>query len=72
MRVIVVVTAEDAVVNIHTLGAVCEGILMFWVFLIWSEHLVEMLAAFLAYKAVKQDGGWQVLGKVHECYKIVH
>ena len=29
MRVIVVVTAEGAVVNIHTLGAICEGILMF-------------------------------------------
>ena len=29
MRVIVVVTAEGAVVNIYTLGAICEGILMF-------------------------------------------
>ena len=29
MRVIAVVTAEDVVVNIHTLGAIYEGILMF-------------------------------------------
>ena len=29
MRVIEVVTAEGAVVNIHTLGAICEGVLMF-------------------------------------------
>ena len=72
MRLIAVVTAEGAVVNIHTLGAICEGILMFWVSLIWSKHLVEMLAAFLVYKAVIQDGGWLVVERVHECYKIVH
>ena len=29
MKVIAVVTAEGAVVNIHTLGAICQGILMF-------------------------------------------
>ena len=29
MRVIVVVTAEGAAVNIHTLGAICAGILTF-------------------------------------------
>ena len=29
MGVIAVVTLEGAVVNIHTLGAICEGILMF-------------------------------------------
>ena len=29
MRVIEVVTADSAVVNIHTLGAICEGILIF-------------------------------------------
>ena len=29
MRVIVVGAAEGAVVNIHTLGDICEGILMF-------------------------------------------
>ena len=34
MRVIVVATVEGAVVNVHTLGAICEGILMFRVFLI--------------------------------------
>ena len=28
MRVIAVVTAEGVVVNIYTLGAICEGILM--------------------------------------------
>ena len=51
-----VVTAEGAVVNIHTLGAICEGILTLQVFLIFSEHWAEMLAAFLVYKAVIQDG----------------
>ena len=34
MRVITVVTPEGAVVNIYTLAAICEGILMFLVFLI--------------------------------------
>ena len=29
MRVIAVITAEGAVVNIHILGVICEGILMF-------------------------------------------
>ena len=47
MSVMVVVTAEDAVVNIHMLDALCEGILMLWVFLIFSEYWAEMLAAFL-------------------------
>ena len=28
MRVIAVVAAEGAVINIHTLGAICEGMLM--------------------------------------------
>ena len=42
----VVVSAEGAVVNIHTLSAICEGILTLWVFLICSEHQAEMLAAF--------------------------
>ena len=32
MSVIVVVTAEGAVVNIHMLGAISEGILTLWVF----------------------------------------
>ena len=56
MRVIVVVTAEDAVVYIQTFGAICEGILTSEVFLICNEHLVEILAVFLTYKAVVQDG----------------
>ena len=52
----VVVTAEGAVVNIHTLGVICEGILTLWVFLIFSEHWAAMLAAFLVYNAVIQVG----------------
>ena len=52
----VVVTAEDAVVNIPTVGAICEGILTLWIFLIFSEHWEEMLAAFLVYNAVIQVG----------------
>ena len=58
MRVSVVVTAEGAVVNIQTFGAICEGILTSEVFLICNEHLVEILAVFLVYKAVVQDGGF--------------
>ena len=58
MRVIVVVTAEGAVVNIQIFGAIWEGILISEVFLICNEHLVEILAVFLAYKAVVQDGGF--------------
>ena len=58
MRVNVVVTAEGAVVNIQTVGATCEGILTSEVFLICSEHLVEIPVLFLAYKAVVQDGGF--------------
>ena len=57
-RVSVVVTAEGAVVNIQTFGAIYEGILTSKVFLICNEHLVEILAVFLAYKAVVQDGGF--------------
>ena len=57
MRVIVDVTVEDAEISIHTFGAICEGILMLWVFLICSEHLVEMVVVFLVYKVVIQDGG---------------
>ena len=47
----VVVNAEGVVVNIQTFGATCEGILTSEVFLICNEHLVEILAVFLAYKA---------------------
>ena len=58
MRVIVVATAEGAVVNIQTFGAICEGILISEVFLICDEHLVEILAVFLVYKAVMHDSGF--------------
>ena len=58
MRVILVVTTEGAVVRIQTFGASCEGILTSELFLICSEHLIEILAVFLAYKAVMQDGGF--------------
>ena len=51
-----VVTAEGAVVTIHTLGAICEGILTLWVFLIFSEHQTELLTAFLVYNALIQVG----------------
>ena len=58
MRVIVVVTAEGAIVKIQTFGVSCEGILTSECFLICNEHLVEILAVFLVYKAVMQDGGF--------------
>ena len=58
MRVIVVVTAEGAIVEIQTFGASYEGILTSELFLICNEHLVEILAVFLAYRAVMQDGGY--------------
>ena len=58
MSVMVVVTVEGVVVNIHTLGAICEGILTLWVFLIFIEHQAEMLAAFLVHNAVIQVGGF--------------
>ena len=71
IRVIVVVTAEGAVVNIQTFGAICEGILTSEVFLICNEHLVEILAVFLAYKAVVQVGrfasGWNGVGMLQNC-----
>ena len=51
-------TAEGAIVKIQTFGASSEGILTSKDFLVCSEHLVEILAVFLAYKAVMQDGGF--------------
>ena len=57
MRLTLVVTVEGAEVSIHTFGAIDKGMLMPWAFLICSEHLVLLLAVFLAYKAVMQDGG---------------
>ena len=71
MRVIVVVTAEGAVVRIQTFGTSCEGIQTSELFLICSEHLVEILAVFLVYKAVMQDGGFTSgcngVGMVQNC-----
>ena len=58
MRVIVVVAAEGAVGKIQAFGASCEDILTSEVFLICKEHLAKILAVFLAYKAVIQDGGF--------------
>ena len=58
MSVIVAVAAEGAVINIQTFGASYEGILTSEDFLIWKEHLAEMLAVFLTYRAVMQDGGF--------------
>ena len=58
MRVIVVVTGEGAAVRIQTFGGSCEGILTSELFLICNEHLVEILAVFLVYKVVMQDGGF--------------
>ena len=58
MKVIVVITAEEASVRIQTLGVSCKGILTPEVFLICKEHLADILAVFLAYKAVKQDFGF--------------
>ena len=54
----VAVAAEGAVVNIQTLGMSCEGILTSEDFLICREHLAEMLAVFLTYREVMQDGGF--------------
>ena len=71
MRVIVVVTAEGAVVNIQTFGVIFEGILTSEVFLICNEHLVEILTVCLVYKAVMQDGGfasgWNGVGMLQNC-----
>ena len=58
MRVILLVNSEGAIVRIQTLGVSCEGILTSEVFLICNEHLAEILAVFLAYKAVIQHGGF--------------
>ena len=57
MKVIPFVTAEGAEGSIQTFGAIDEGMLMLYAFLICSEHLVVMLAVFLVYRAVMQDGG---------------
>ena len=71
MRVIAVDAAEGDVVNIQTFGASWEGILTSEEFLICKEHLAKLLAVFLAYKAVIQDGGfassWNCVGMVQNC-----
>ena len=56
--------AEASVVNIQTLGASCEGILTSEDFLICKEHLAEMLAVFLTYRAVCKMVGLQVVEMV--------
>ena len=53
-----VVTAEGTVVKIQIFGVSCKGILTSEVFLICNEYLAEILAVFLAHKAVIQDGGF--------------
>ena len=58
MSVIVTVAAEGAVVYMQILGVSCEGILTPTYFLICKEHLAEMLAVFLTYRAVMQDDGF--------------
>ena len=71
MRVTVVVTADGAPVKIQTFGASCEGILTSELSLICNEHLVEILAVFLAYKAVMQEGGlasgWNGVQMLQNC-----
>ena len=65
------ITAEGAVVKIQTFVASCEGILTSELFLICNEHLVKILAVFLVYKAVMQDGGfascWNGVGMLQNC-----
>ena len=58
MRDILGITAEDAEVSINIFGAINIGMLMLLVFLIWGEHLMAMLAVFLAYRAVIHVGGF--------------
>ena len=65
MKVILVVTAQDIVVKIQTLGASCEGILTSEVFLICNEHLVEILAAFLGVQSCNTR--WWVCKQLEWC-----
>ena len=51
ISVIVLASAESGMVRIQIFGAICDGMLTSKVFLTCSEHHVEMLARFLAYKA---------------------
>ena len=71
IRVVLVAAAEGAVVKIQTFGASWEGILTLEDFLICKEHLADILAVFLAYKAVIQDGrfasGWYGVEMVQNC-----
>ena len=53
-----VAVAEGAVTNIQIFGAIWKGILTSEVFLICNEHVVDILAVFLAYKAAVQIGGF--------------
>ena len=57
MRVIPVSTADGAEISIHIFGAIDVWMLILFTYLIWNEHLISMLASFLAYIAVMHDGG---------------
>ena len=71
MSIMAVVVAEGVVVNIQMLGVSWDGILTSWVFLICSEDLVEMLHAFLVYRAVMRDcgfaSGWKGVISLQNC-----
>ena len=57
---IIIIPVDNSVgaeVNIHTLGAIGEGMVALLVFLICSENLFSIPAFFFAYVAVIQDGG---------------
>ena len=60
-----------AVTNIQTFDAIWEGILTSEVFLICNEYLVYILAVFLVYNIVVQDGGftsgWNGVGMLQNC-----
>ena len=67
MSIIVAVAVEGAVVNVQKLGASHQGILTSEDFLICKKHLAEMLAAFMTYRAVMQDGGCRNCTKLSIC-----
>ena len=67
----VLASAESAVVKIQPFGAIWDGVLMFEGFFICDEHLDVMLAAFLSYNAEMQvsgfASGWKGVGMVQNC-----
>ena len=58
IRVIVLTSVESGMVRIQILCAICDCMLTSKVFLTCSEHLAEMLARFLVYKAEVHFGGF--------------